>query len=53
MANLIVPNKYKHKYVVGIDFGHGETSAAVCPIEWDKSAGQRVANYEDLNSATL
>ncbi|MBM6962009.1 hypothetical protein H6A61_14320 [Bacteroides caecigallinarum] len=48
MANLIVPNKYKHKYVVGIDFGHGETSAAVCPIEWDKSAGQRVANYEDI-----
>lgn len=48
MANLIVPNKYKHEYVVGIDFGHGETSAAICPIEWDKSAGQRESIADDI-----
>ena len=48
MANLIVPNKYKHKYVVGIDFGHGETSVAICPIEWDKSAGMRESFADDI-----
>lgn len=26
----IVPDKNKHEYVIGIDFGHGETSAAYC-----------------------
>lgn len=49
MANLIIPDKNKHKYVVGIDFGHGETSAAICPIEWDKDAGQREANCQDID----
>lgn len=48
MACLIVPNKYQHKYVVGIDFGHGETSAAICPIEWDKSAGMRESFADDI-----
>lgn len=33
MANLIIPSKDIHKYVVGIDYGHGETSAAICQIE--------------------
>lgn len=49
MANLITPNKAKHKYVVGIDFGHGETSAAICPIEWDKQAGQRETKISDID----
>lgn len=33
----IRPNKDKHKYVIGIDFGHGETSADICNIQWDDS----------------
>ena len=49
MANLIIPDKNKHTYVVGIDFGHGETSAAICPIEWDKDAGQRETKVEDID----
>lgn len=49
MSNLIIPNKYKHKYVVGIDFGHGETSAAMSELEWDKDAGQRENNVLDLD----
>lgn len=49
MSNLIIPNKYKHKYVVGIDFGHGETSAAMSELEWDKDAGQRENNFLDLD----
>lgn len=28
------------EYVVGIDFGHGETSAAICPIQWDTPVEQ-------------
>lgn len=35
----IVPDKNKHEYVIGIDFGHGETSAAFCPIGWDLAPG--------------
>lgn len=28
---------YRHlQFVVGIDLGHGETSAAICPMQWDK-----------------
>ena len=49
MAKLITPNKSKHHYVVGIDFGHGETSAAICPIEWDKDAGLRELNVQDID----
>ncbi len=49
MANLIVPNKSEHKYVVGIDFGHGETSAAICELEWDKSAAHRLAEVTDID----
>ncbi len=30
----IRPNKDDHKYVIGIDFGHGETSADICNIQW-------------------
>lgn len=32
MAN----DKSKIEYVIGIDLGHGETSAAICPMQWDK-----------------
>lgn len=35
----ITPDKSKHEYVIGIDFGHGETSAAFCPIGWDSDSG--------------
>lgn len=49
MANLTIPNKTKHKYVLGIDFGHGETSAAICELEWDKSAGQRLTEVADID----
>lgn len=27
--------KRKIEYVIGIDLGHGETSAALCPLQWD------------------
>lgn len=35
-------SKYKASidYVIGIDFGHGETSAAICPMQWDRPAQQ-------------
>lgn len=49
MANLIQPDKTRHKYVVGIDFGHGETSAAICEIEWGKSANQRLSEVTDID----
>jgi molecular chaperone DnaK (HSP70) len=29
-------DKSKIEYVIGIDLGHGETSAAICPTQWDK-----------------
>lgn len=43
MANhewLTVPNKEQHEYIIGIDFGHGETSAAFCPIGWNMQDGE-------------
>ena len=49
MKQLVIPNKDVHKYVVGIDFGHGETSAAMCGIEWNKTAGQREDNVLDVD----
>lgn len=49
MAQLIKPNRKLHKYVVGIDFGHGETSAAICPIEWDTIAGKKEDNFMDID----
>ena len=49
MSNLIIPDKSKHQYVVGIDFGHGETSAAICELEWEKEAGQREGNVLDMD----
>lgn len=35
MDNFIKPDKLKHKFIVGIDFGHGETSADICNIQWN------------------
>ena len=49
MVQLIKPIEGVHEYVVGIDFGHGETSAAICPLEWGKDAGQRESNAEDID----
>lgn len=43
----ITPDKNKHEYVIGIDFGHGETSAAYCAIGWDASKGQ-LGNVKDI-----
>ena len=44
----IAPDKNKHQYVIGIDFGHGETSAAYCPIGWDAAKGQ-LGNVKDID----
>lgn len=33
-------DKKKIEYVIGIDFGHGETSAAIAPMQWDKLDNQ-------------
>lgn len=30
----------KYEYVIGIDLGHGETSAAICPLQWDTPVEQ-------------
>lgn len=45
MYNFITPNKEVHKYIIGIDFGHGETSADICNIQWDD-------NYFHLDNPT-
>ena len=49
MAQLVRPDKNKHQYIVGIDFGHGETSAAICELEWDKSAGTSEQKFRDID----
>lgn len=28
------------EYIIGIDLGHGETSAAICPVQWDTPVEQ-------------
>ncbi|MDE6084667.1 MAG: hypothetical protein K2G11_09295 [Muribaculaceae bacterium] len=33
-------DKKKIEYVIGIDLGHGETSAAICPMQWDTAEDQ-------------
>ncbi len=30
----------KYEYIIGIDLGHGETSAAICPLQWDTPVEQ-------------
>lgn len=37
------------EYVVGIDLGHGETSAAICPMQWDKS----VSDLDDVKDLEM
>lgn len=37
------------EYVVGIDLGHGETSAAFCPIQWDED----VKNLDSVTDIEL
>ena len=32
--------KKQCKFVIGIDLGHGETSAALCPLQWDALPSQ-------------
>ena len=32
--------KRKYEYVIGIDLGHDETSAAICPLQWDTPVEQ-------------
>ena len=48
MIKLVTPNPKQHQYVVGIDFGHGETSAAYCHLQWDKLAGQSDIDAHDI-----
>lgn len=38
--NKMKIDKSKIEYVIGIDLGHGETSAAICPLQWDKLDNQ-------------
>lgn len=51
----ITPDKNKHKYMIGIDFGHGEVSAAFCPIGWDTSNGEleRVKDVDFGNNSKV
>lgn len=44
----IKPDKNRHQYVIGIDLGHGETSAAFCPIDWD-TAARELEGVKDLD----
>lgn len=39
-TNNMEIDKSEIKYVVGIDLGHGETSAALCPLQWDSPESQ-------------
>lgn len=39
-------DKSKHKYIIGIDFGHGETSVSIAPIGWEKKCDQLDPVYD-------
>lgn len=41
-------DKKKIEYVIGIDLGHGETSAAICPMQWDAQSDQ-LEDAKDLD----
>lgn len=41
-------DKSKIEYIIGIDLGHGETSAAVCPTQWDTPVAQ-LESAKDLD----
>lgn len=49
MVQLVRPDKNKHQYIIGIDFGHGETSTAICELEWNKSAGTSEQKVRDID----
>ena len=38
--NKIMEANRQYEYVIGIDLGHGETSAAICPLQWDNAPGE-------------
>ena len=40
MNKMKEEQKKKIEYVIGIDLGHGETSAAICPMQWDTAVEQ-------------
>lgn len=40
-------DKKKFEYIIGIDLGHGETSAAICPLQWDQE-DQQLEPVKDL-----
>ena len=44
---LVKPDPKQHEFMIGIDFGHGETSAASCTIGWELSSGQ-LPSPEDI-----
>ena len=44
---LVTPDPKQHEFMIGIDFGHGETSAASCVIGWELSPGQ-LPSPEDI-----
>jgi hypothetical protein len=39
-------DKKNIEYVIGIDLGHGETSAAICSMQWDKLENQLDASKD-------
>lgn len=45
---LVKINCKNHKYVIGIDFGHAETSAAICEIEWGKTDASSLLKVSDI-----
>ena len=47
MIELITPSRL-HRYVVGIDFGHAETSAAICDIDWEHKAEEQKLKPRDI-----
>lgn len=47
-AWAIKPDKNKHQFVIGIDLGHGETSAAYCAIGWESKKWQ-LSNVKDID----
>lgn len=46
--NTIIEQNRQIEYVIGIDLGHGETSAAYCPIQWGEPVGQ-LESVKDLD----
>lgn len=40
MKNITNIAKKQYEYIIGIDLGHGETSAAICPLQWSSPVEQ-------------